>query len=207
MIGSQTDYEDRQALQDELLRALERVNRKVGAVQALTPTIGDEFQGVYAQVSEAIVASLRLRLELAGVAKVRIGIGWGLITVQLPGQAPLAQDGPAWWTAREAVDLVAASERRRGRPRGIRVAFSVVNDMEARAIVNALLVAMDGLLSRMSHADQRLTLALLDGQTQLEVAGASGITQSAVAQRARRNGPYALQRIVELLGRLGTWPS
>lgn len=207
IVGSKKDPEHRRELQIELLAALERVNRAIPPLQRLTPTIGDEFQGVYAAVGDAIRASLRLRLELTGVARVRVGIGLDRITVQTPGLEPLAQDGEAWWAARGAIEEVADREKQRGRQRNLQVVFASVKQEEAVLIVNALLTAMDGLLSRMSIGDQELTLALLEGKTQQAIAEQLGITQSAIAQRAQKNGSYALLRVVDLLGKLGSWPT
>ncbi|MGV0804036.1 SatD family protein, partial [Mycolicibacterium elephantis] len=63
-------------------------------------TVGDEFQGSYRTVGAAIEAALAIRLAVAPEIDVRFGIGWGAVTVLDAGTG--IQDGPGWWTAREA---------------------------------------------------------------------------------------------------------
>ena len=58
---------------------LNRALRDV-ADDALDPpafTVGDEFQGAFASVGQAIDAALSLRLAVAPDIDVRFGIGWG----------------------------------------------------------------------------------------------------------------------------------
>ena len=100
--------------------ALDLANGRVPATQSLTPTIGDEFQGLYVDLVSALDATLVVRLALLGEVDVRFGIGSGELLGYETSRAPFEQDGPSWWTAREAVDMVRDLEQRRERPRGLR---------------------------------------------------------------------------------------
>ena len=98
MVGSR-HAADRADLHQRLTAAL-----RAAATTAIDPpafTVGDEFQGSYQTVGDAIDAALRMRLAVAPGIDVRFGIGWGEVTV-LDEQTRI-QDGPAWWAAREAI--------------------------------------------------------------------------------------------------------
>jgi hypothetical protein len=209
IVGSRT-HVDRAALQERLLDGLSSTNARVAADQALTMTIGDEFQGLYDSPARAIEASLVLRVMLVGTADLRFGIGWGRLDVRDPDRGPYGQDGPAWWAARAAIDRVAKGSRAREGPKGWRTAFA--NGAEpgsdraavSEDLVNALLMCRDELVSRMDARDARLLLALFDGRKQADIGADEGISPSAVSQRFGRNGAYAIREAHDLIeGALG----
>ena len=103
-----------------------------GAIDAPAFTVGDEFQGSYPTVGEAIGAALAVRLAVAPDIDVRFGIGWGPVTV-LDADAGI-QDGPGWWSAREAIEWTAAAQRQPGLAL-VRTSFRA--DGEARADADA----------------------------------------------------------------------
>src|ERR1700732_5572538 len=97
---------DRAGLHHRIMAA----RRDVAATACDPPafTVGDEFQGSYHTVGDAIDAALRVRLATAPGVDVRFGIGWGAVTV-LDEQARI-QDGPGWWAAREAIEATASAQ-------------------------------------------------------------------------------------------------
>jgi hypothetical protein len=103
---------------DRLHQALGHANERIDALQPLQITIGDEFQGVYRRLGDALNTTLLLRLLLHDVVDVRFGIGWGTFTRWVPERAPYEQDGPAWWAAREALKEAVSQEARPGTPAG-----------------------------------------------------------------------------------------
>lgn len=211
---------DRPALQASLALALDETNARLEALQPLQVTIGDEFQGLYAALDRALLATLVVRLRLFDRADVRFGVGWGLLTTFEPATVPLGQDGPAWWAARDAVGRSAEVARGRGAPRGIRTqvaAGSPADDVtvtglppptaispSAFGFVNAFLACRDELVAAMGDRDARLLLALLAGDGQGEMAAHEHISQAAVSQRLARHGAYAIvhahRQIEEALG-------
>lgn len=250
LVGSRR-ARDRAALQRRLEAALAAVNERVPALEPLTPTIGDEFQARYAGVAAALRASLLVRLHLLPEVDVRFGLGWGHLVVHDPQRAPLGQEGPAWWAARDALDAVAAAARTPGAPPGWRTCLRVApagddapdRDHDAadeervmhavpeqaptpggapgrtaaeprpdragpltgsdlpvpEEVVNAHLVCRDALVAGMDARDARLTLGLLEGRSQRELAAAEGISPSAVSQRVRRSGALAVVRADAML--------
>src|SRR5687768_7521350 len=95
---------DRGALHTRLAAVLAEANAALDPVTPLRVTVGDEYQGGFASVTDAVRATLRLRLALAPDIDVRHGIGWGEVTVLQ--EQPRVEDGPGWWSAREAVRAV-----------------------------------------------------------------------------------------------------
>src|SRR5436190_23857223 len=82
VVGSRA-ASDRSALQANLKRVLIRINREVQPALPLEPTLGDEFQGCFDSLSEAVAASLLLRLELLDQVEIdtRYGLGHGWVAV------------------------------------------------------------------------------------------------------------------------------
>jgi hypothetical protein len=168
-------------------------------VQPLTPTIGDEFQGLFASPGPALEATLLVRLSLTGVVDVRFGVGWGTLRMRDESAGPFEQDGPAWWAARAAIEQVDRDQRAKERPRGLRTMYvEAAEDGPAASgsrapLVAAALVCRDELVSRLRPRDARLLLGLLADRSPSELADEEGITQSAVSQRAIDKGLYALR--------------
>ncbi len=176
--------------------ALDLANGRVPATQSLTPTIGDEFQGLYVDLVSALDATLVVRLALLGEVDVRFGIGSGELLGYEASRAPFEQDGPAWWTAREAVDMVRDLEQRRERPRGLRTRW-IDGGTDAPALVgavNAFLQCRDELVSAMDPRDADVLLGLLVDEPLTSIAKRVGVSVSAVSQRAIRGGLYAIRR-------------
>lgn len=232
VIGSRR-FPSRAHLQRRLGAALRQTNDELNPIQPMTITIGDEFQGLFQDLGEAIEASLRVRLELQDEVDVRFGIGWGPLTIYDSAESPMAQDGPVWWAARDALNRATFLLDARDAPRGLRTFFATYKPFEAASssphevqqprlpwmeaavpeptalpariddLVNAVLSGRDELIFHMDDRDARLLLGLLDNRTQADLGRMEGISQSAVSQRLVRNGAYAVKRMHELLGRMG----
>jgi hypothetical protein len=195
------DHADREDLQRELREALELANARAVAVQPLALTIGDEFQGLYRNLADALEATLSIRLSLHQRADVRFGIGWGPLTTYDEDRAPFEQDGPAWWAAREAIVRVREIVHQREMPRGVRsVLVTAAADPGAKGsarqvegLVNAFLLCRDELVASMSARDAETMRFLLEGESPSAIAERQGVSLSAVSQRSIRAGLYALR--------------
>jgi len=179
-----------------LARALSDVNELFAPTQPLTPTIGDEFQGLFADLVSALEATLVVRLALLGEVDVRFGIGSGALFAYDESRAPFEQDGPAWWSAREAVDLVQELSQGQERPRGLRTRW-VDADAERPvevAAVNGFLLCRDELVGSMDPRDAAAMLGLLADEPLTKIAKAERVSVSALSQRAIRGGLYAIRR-------------
>ncbi len=189
-----------------LIAALRRVNDQVPAEQPLAPTVGDEFQGLYSTAGAALTATMLVRLELEGELDCRFGIGVGGYSEIGPGGISI-QAGTAWWSARDAI--VTAKQLETVRQPTVRTWYRYEPDSDLmgwapeEGPTNAYLLARDHLLTQMDARTRRLTLGIIRGKTQVELARSEGIGQSAVSRNLRRNGAYALLEGAELIGMRG----
>ncbi|MGH8927594.1 MAG: SatD family protein [Acidimicrobiia bacterium] len=191
VVGSR-QARNRAQLQRQLERALDRVNRSTKPEQSLTGTVGDEFQGLYSTVEEALDASLLLHLEMIGRARLRIGIGWGALRIRDPERSPFAQDGPCWWRARESLEELARSEQSHQEPDSLRTVCRTGNAKESA--YNSLLVLRDQVLAAVDEADATIMRILIDGGSQQKAAREIGVNKSSVSRRMQTHGLAALLR-------------
>lgn len=191
---------DRTGLHARLTTVLSEANAGLAPVVPLRITVGDEFQGCFRTVGEALHASLWLRLRLAP-EQLRHGIGWG--TVAVLADEPRVEDGPAWWAARSAIDAVKA-DASRAATRLLRTAYRLADDTEGPDpdAVNAALVCRDQMVGSVSERSLRLLRGTLDGQTQADLASMEGISASAVSQRVRHDGLAVVVAADDLLRRV-----
>ena len=177
---------DRAHAQSAILDAFQAAARDIPVAVPLWATVGDEFQGSYPSVGQAIDAALTLRLALAPAIDVRFGIGWGPVSVLEPGSG--IQDGPGWWAAREAIEATAASQQQHGL-RHVRTTFRNATDSGPDPhAVNAALMCRDHLLGSLDERAVRLLAGLRAGLPKKELAMTEGISASAVSQRAGGDG-------------------
>jgi hypothetical protein len=203
-ISRSRSHPDRRALQVEVVAALDEVNRLVPALQPLEPTVGDEFQGAYSELAQALRATLLVRLSLPEGAECRFGIGLGELRTVGTGVVGAIQDGSAWWSAREAIGT--AREHEYSRLGFVRTWFDTgqptraeVGAVPSEHLVNAYLLCRDQLVGAMQPRARRLLLGQLLERTQAQLAREEGISQSAVSQSLTRSGATALLASESLL--------
>jgi DNA-binding transcriptional LysR family regulator len=192
LIGSRGSA-DRRRLHATFAAVLDRVNAELRPPTPVRMQVGDEYQGVFSSLGDALHASLTVRLALLPDADVRHGIGRGRIEVL--SEEPRVEDGPGWWAARSAVERVQGAERRPGE-RSLRTAYVATGGDgppdPAEAAVNAALALRDHLVGGLSERSLSVLRGLLDGESQRDLAEALGISPSAVSQRVRADGLAAI---------------
>ncbi|WP_229051283.1 SatD family protein [Aeromicrobium sp. Leaf350] len=189
--------ESRAGAQRDLLAALDRVNRLVPHDQALEPTIGDEFQSVHGSLDEALRAAALVRCALPETMDARCGIGVGVIEIVGASAYGLTQDGPAWWSARTAVDEV--KDRQRRLPALRTWVVDSGGEEGVVDLVNAYLLCRDEVLSALDARQRRIVLGLVEGRTHAEIARSEDVSPSAVSQRVRRGGIASLVESLRLV--------
>ncbi|MCU1538589.1 MAG: Sigma-70 region 4 type 2 [Humibacillus sp.] len=195
------DHDDRQALHDGLSQALALAASIVTAPDPLVITVGDEFQGVYASLGEALHASFLVRAALHPHADVRFGLGRGSVETLDPVRG--IHDGPAYWAARDAITEV---EQRAGRAqtRTARTAYvGGPDDLGTTDAVQAALDCLDFVVGSMTTTSREILGGLMLGHTQHDLARRLGVSASAVSQRVRRDG---IGIALESMQRLGGLP-
>ena len=190
---------DRAALHDRLAGVLAGVNDAFDPVTPLRVTVGDEYQGGFARLGDAVRATLRLRLALAPEIEVRHGVGWG--DVRVLQEEPRVEDGPGWWAARAAIEAAAEAEDRPG-SRHRRTVFRRADEVDGPdpATLEAMLILRDELVGGLSDRSLLVLRGLLAGTSQRVLAEELGISASAVSQRVRADGLAALVAADEELG-------
>jgi len=184
------DLHDRERGQRAVRESFERAHRSVDAVEPLWATAGDEFQAVYRDVRDALAVTAHVRLLLPDGVDCRFGVGRGAIrVVEQSAGGHAIQDGSAWWSAREAIEIVHRRQRH-GHPY-LRTWFSE-EDGTAADLVNAYLISRDHALSRMKPRERRMAAAFVAGHSQAEIAREEHLSQSAVSQLLQRSGATAL---------------
>ncbi len=201
IVGSRGSV-DRAVLHRAVEAALRQVDDAVPSLTGLRVTVGDEFQGSYATLGEALDAGLRVRLALLPDVDTRIGIGRGSVTTLDPDRG--IEDGPGWWAARSAVE---AAEEAAAKPatRHVRTALRVAASEDDTAVdaVNAALLCRDHLVGSCSERSIRLLRGLMQPHTtQGDLATLEGISPSAVSQRVRADGLGAVLAAHDLLRRM-----
>lgn len=184
IVGSR-DISDRTAAQRRIDETLVHLRAHgPAALDDVRPTVGDELQGVYATLSDALAATLLLQLALPADIEFRFGIGVGQIE-SIPTAGRSLSEGPAWWAAREAIEDVEVASRRWAPQARTRVGApdgAPASTDELVRVANAGLLARDRWVSQLSARARRLTFGRVLGRTQRELADAEGISQSAVSQ-------------------------
>ncbi|MDO7882435.1 SatD family protein [Salinibacterium soli] len=187
---------DRSRLQRQLERSLALANESAGPIEPLRPTVGDEFQGVFRTLGDAIRVTTILQALFAGEVDARFGIGLG---TRSPVESSVAgiEDGSAWWSAREAI--VEVKSRQVKGARYLRTWFAAASAEASVSAVNAYLVSRDQILSQLDDRALRILSSSLRGSTQRRIAEAEGISQSAVSQTMSRRGINAVLLGMELI--------
>jgi SatD family protein len=188
---------DRSVLHEQLAAVLAEANTRLRPVVPLRITVGDEFQGCFATVGEAVHASLWLRLHLAG-AQLRHGVGWGRVAVL--ADEPRVEDGPGWWAARDAIEGVKSDAAKAG-TKLLRTAYRPADETDGPdpGAVNAALMCRDQMIGSVSERSLRLLRGAIDGRSQAELAAEEGVSASAVSQRMRKDGLVVILAADELL--------
>jgi hypothetical protein len=186
---------DRGRAQLTIEGAVREVEEFAPAVRALVPTVGDEFQGVYADLATALLALTLLQLRLPIDAELRFGIGAGEVRAVTSGADHAIEDGPGWWAARRAIETVHRWEESRVPRARAWISSGDAESAETTAFlssVNAYLVTKDHIVGGMGERARRLTYGTWLGRSQESLAADEGITQSAVSQALARAGSAAL---------------
>lgn len=190
---------DRRRVHRLLTAQLERVNAELVPVDPVDVTAGDEFQGGFGRLGQALAAVGRIRWGLLPDVDLRFGVGRGEVTVLDPRTN--TQDGPAWWAARDAIHT---TEELAARPATshTRTTYRSAPDDPYAPAVNAALLCQDHMVGSLDDRSIRILRGLMSDQTQVAIAEAEGISPPAVSQRVIKHGLdiiVSAQRRLEML--------
>ncbi|MBN8207037.1 hypothetical protein JF550_13880 [Microbacterium esteraromaticum] len=194
IIGSRR-LEDRTAAQRTFDETIARVESEHPlAEQPLRPTVGDEQQGVYGGLVEALTAVLLLQLALPDGAEFRFGLGVGPVTTVESAHRELA-DGPGWWAARDAIEFVHARQERALPSARTWIVGAPGQDEGMVTLIaasNAYLMARDEIVVRMTARERRIAYGRFGGMSQRDLAEQEDVTQPSISKSLRSSGATAL---------------
>lgn len=209
VIGDMKDsrhLENRKEVQVRLQGILNRLNEKYkdDIVSRFLITLGDEFQGLLSSGKDILDMVNEIRMEMYPV-RLRFGIGFGQITTDIRTEMALGADGPGYYRAREAVELLKEREKKN---RSVLSELCLKMDETHRdkeillnTVFDLMYVVESGWTDRQREVIWDM---LLHGDGQQNTAGRLGITQSTV-QKTLAAGSYytyesALKNMSEILG-------
>ena len=198
--------ENRKEVQIRLQRILDRLNEKYkdDIVSRFLITLGDEFQGLLSSGKYILDMVNEIRMEMYPV-RLRFGIGFGQITTDIRTEMALGADGPGYYRAREAVELLKEREKKN---RSVLSELCLKMDETHRdkeillnTVFDLMYVVESGWTDRQREVIWDM---LLHGDGQQNTASRLDITQSTV-QKTLAAGSYytyesALKNASEILG-------
>lgn len=198
--------ENRKEVQVHLQEILDRLNEKYKdhIVSKFLITLGDEFQGLLCGGEYILDMVNEIRMEMYPV-RLRFGIGFGQITTDIKSEMALGADGPGYYRAREAIELLKEREKK-NRPVLAEICLRLdEKDQEKEVLLNTVFDLMYVVESGWTER-QRETIwdMLLYGDGQQNTARRLSISQPTV-QKALAAGSYytyenALKNAAKILG-------
>ena len=179
--------QERFDLQKQLEKTLQTMNELFGEFIAsnFTLTLGDEFQGLLKVDAPVFQIIDTLRSELTPT-QLRFGIGLGEIVTDIDPLQSIGADGPAYWNARSAINLV----HQKNDYGNTQIYFSSGKEKQD-FFVNALIASGEAIRSGWRGSQEEILLDLLkrcvysENFSQQDLAQSLAINPSALSKRLK----------------------
>lgn len=179
--------QERFNLQKQLEKTLRKMNELFGDYLAscFTLTLGDEFQALLKVDAPVFQIIDTLRSELSPT-QLRFGIGLGEIATAIDPLQSIGADGPAYWNARAAINLV----HQKNDYGNTQIYFSSGNDSKD-LLVNALIASGEAIRSGWRGSQEEILLDLIkrfvysENFSQQDLAQSLDINPSALSKRLK----------------------
>ncbi len=179
--------QERFNLQKQLEKTLRKMDELFGDYLAscFTLTLGDEFQALLKVDAPVFQIIDTLRSELSPT-QLRFGIGLGEIVTAIDPLQSIGADGPAYWNARAAINLV----HQKNDYGNTQIYFSSGNDSKD-LLVNALIASGEAIRSGWRGSQEEILLDLLkrfvysENFSQQDLAQSLDINPSALSKRLK----------------------
>ena len=179
--------QERFDLQKQLEKTLQTMNELFGEFIAsnFTLTLGDEFQGLLKVDAPVFQIIDTLRSELTPT-QLRFGIGLGEIVTDIDPLQSIGADGPAYWNARAAINLV----HQKNDYGNTQIYFSSGKEKQD-FFVNALIASGEAIRSGWRGSQEEILLDLLkrcvysENFSQQDLAQSLAINPSALSKRLK----------------------
>ena len=179
--------QERFDLQKQLEKTLQTMNELFGEFLAssFTLTLGDEFQALLKADAPVFQIIDTLRSELTPT-QLRFGIGLGEIVTDIDPLQSIGADGPAYWNARAAINLV----HQKNDYGNTQIYFSSGKEKQD-FFVNALIASGEAIRSGWRGSQEEILLDLLkrcvysENFSQQDLAQSLAINPSALSKRLK----------------------
>ena len=179
--------QERFDLQKQLEKTLQTMNELFGEFIAsnFTLTLGDEFQGLLKVDAPVFQIIDTLRSELTPT-QLRFGIGLGEIVTDIDPLQSIGADGPAYWNARAAINLVHQKN-----DYGNTQIYFLSGKEKQDFFVNALIASGEAIRSDWRGSQEEILLDLLkrcvysENFSQQDLAQSLEINPSALSKRLK----------------------
>ena len=175
---------DRSQLQESINNAFETIHERYpDLIQSkFTLTLGDEFQALL--TPSKTIFKLLDHLEMLIPVSFRFGLGYGTLTTDFNKDVSIGADGPAYWHAREAIDII-HDQNWSGKTKG----YVVTKDDKFDRTINNLLLLSDTLKDGWTDLQRKTFEQMLSKEiytadfNQKEFADELGISASSLSKR------------------------
>ena len=199
---------NRKEVQDRLQWVMDRLNRKYeeDIVSKFLITLGDEFQGLLYGEKNILSMINEIKIEMYPV-RLRFGVGIGPITTDIRMEMALGADGPGYYRAREAIEVLKEREKKnRSVPADLCLKMEET-DRGKEVLLNTVFNLMYAVESGWTARQREIIWDMLAyGDGQQNTAARLSISQPTV-QKALAAGNYytyenALKNAAEILGEI-----
>lgn len=205
-IRNSRELESRKEIQDKLNKTLKEINIKYeeDIESKFVITLGDEFQGLLSKGKRLLHVIQDIRMQLYPV-EVRFGIGIGEITTDINTEMALGADGPGYYRARDAIEIIKANEKKN---RTVAADIRLENDNDKQKIlINTIFELVKVIEQDWTERQREIIWNILQYQDgQQKTAQRMGITQSVVHKALVKGNYYVyektLKNVEEVLGEL-----
>ena len=179
--------QERFDLQKQLEKTLQKMNELFGEFLAsnFTLTLGDEFQGLL-KVDAPVFQMIDTLRSLLTPTQLRFGIGLGEIVTDIDPLQSIGADGPAYWNARAAINLVHQKN-----DYGNTQIYFLSGKEKQDFFVNALIASGEAIRSGWRGSQEEILLDLLkrcvysENFSQQDLAQSLEINPSALSKRLK----------------------
>ena len=202
-IKGSKSLKDRREVQMSLREVLDEINSVYheDIASNFLITLGDEFQGLLRSPRHTLKIVKDIQTKMYPT-KFRIGIGIGDISTEIDPDSALGADGPAYYAAREMVDLLHENENKNKRAEAD-IQFSIYNEYSFEIEQINTMLALIKEIEDKWKPEQRLTIwdMIENGGSQQDCAERMNTTQSTVGRRLISGNYYLYKRAIDVLDR------
>lgn len=198
-IKKSKELNDRNLVQTKMKKVLSEINRKYESNidSKFMITLGDEFQGLLKCGENVMNIISEIESSMYPV-EIRFGIGVGKITTEIDTEMPLGADGPAYYNARYAVEVLKNDEKKSKMPES-NISIRIEGENESsEKLLNTILSLLTVIKSKWTDRQREVISDFIEhGDNQMSVANRLGITQSSVQKSLSSGNYYSFKEAID----------